>query len=154
MLDIFIDADACPVKEETFRVAQRYDLRVFLVANAPLRLPPQGRVELVVVPGSFDAADDWIAERIDQGDIAVTSDIPLAKRCLDKGARVVPPNGRQFTPANIGAALASRALMQDLREMARADGTALRGNAPFSAQDRSRFLQELDTVVNAVRRGR
>ncbi len=154
MLDIHIDADACPVKEETFRVALRYGLKVFLVTNGPLRLPAEGNVELVVVPGSFDAADDWIAERIGAADICVTADIPLAKRCLDKGAAVVGPNGREFTNANIGPALAARAMMQDLREIARAEGgpANLGGPPPFSKQDRSRFLQSLDLIVTRLRR--
>ena len=105
MLQIYIDADACPVKEETFRVALRYGLKVFLVANGPLRVPPDGSVELVVVSDSFDAADNWIAEQASVGDIVVTADIPLAKRALDKGARVIGPTGRPFTNDSIGAAL-------------------------------------------------
>lgn len=142
------------MKEETFRVALRYGLKVFLVSNGPLRLPPEGNVELVVVSGGFDAADDWIAERIGEGDICVTADIPLAKRCLDRQARAVAPNGREFTGANIGPALAARAMMQDLREIARAEGgpANLGGPPPFSRQDRSRFLQSLDLVVTRLRR--
>ncbi|MFM2042824.1 MAG: hypothetical protein RLY86_1400 [Pseudomonadota bacterium] len=157
LLDIYIDADACPVKEETFKVALRYDLKVFLVSNAPLRVPGEGRVELVVVTDGFDAADDWIAERIGPGDICVTADIPLAKRCLDKGARAIGPKGVPFTPSSIGSAIAMRALMQDLREMARAEGGPqhLGGPAPFAKADRSRFLQELDkAVVQAKRLGK
>ncbi len=150
MLDIYIDADACPVKEESFRVALRYDLQLYLVANGPLRVPAEGKVQLVVVQDSFDAADNWIAERCGAGDIVVTADIQLAKRCLDRGARVVGPNGRPFTAANIGSALASRALMQDLRDMGLVQG----GGPPMSRQDKSRFLQALDQAVNDARRGR
>lgn len=150
MLDLYIDADACPVKEECFRVAERYGLAAFLVANAPLRVPAGGRISLIVVSDGFDAADDWIVEKCGAGDIVVSADIQLAKRCLDKGAKVVGPTGRSFTPDNIGSALASRALMQDLRDM----GVVQGGNAPMAKQDKSRFLQELDRVVNAVKRGR
>jgi uncharacterized protein YaiI (UPF0178 family) len=150
LLDIYIDADACPVKEEAFRVALRYDLKLFLVSNAPLRVPAEGRVELVVVSDGFDAADDWIAGQAGAGDIVVTADIPLAKRALEAGARVIGSNGRPFTLQSIGAALATRALMQDLRAM----GTVQGGPAPFSKQDRSRFLSALDEAVNAIRRGR
>ncbi|MFV3075794.1 YaiI/YqxD family protein [Niveispirillum fermenti] len=149
-MEIFIDADACPVKEETFRVAERYGMAVHLVANGPLRVPPGGLVRLVVVSDGFDAADNWIADHCGPGDIAITADIQLAKRCLDKGAKVLGSNGRPFTPANIGGALASRALMQDLRDM----GVVPGGNAPMSKQDKSRFLQELDKMANEVKRGR
>lgn len=151
---IHIDADACPEKEETYRVALRYGCKVYLVANGPLRVPQEGEVELVVVSDGFDAADDWIAERIGPGDVCVTADIPLAKRCLDKGAAVVGPSGREFTNANIGPALAARAMMQDLREIARAEGgpANIGGPAPFSKQDRSRFLQTLDQVLTRLRR--
>lgn len=150
MPEIFIDADACPVKEETFRVALRYGLTVHLVANSPLRVPAEGDVRLVVVSDGFDAADNWIVEKAAKDDIVISADIQLAKRCLDNGARVVGPTGRSFTPANIGAALASRALMQDLRDM----GVVQGGNAPMSKSDKSAFLQELDRVINAVKRGR
>lgn len=150
MLHIFIDADACPVKEETFRVALRYGLTVHLVANGPLRVPAEGDVRLVVVSDGFDAADNWIAEQAGPGDIVITADIQLAKRCLDNQARVIGLSGRSFTPANIGSALASRALMQDLRDM----GVVQGGNAPMTKQDKSQFLQELDRVIHAVKRGR
>lgn len=148
MLQIYIDADACPVKEETFRVALRYQLKVFLVANGPLRVPAEGNVELVVVSDSFDAADNWIAEQASVGDIVVTADIPLAKRALDRGARVIGPTGRPFTEASIGAALATRALMADLRAM----GTVQGGNAPMSKTDKSRYLSALDQAINAIRK--
>ena len=148
MLQIYIDADACPVKEETYRVALRYGLKVFLVANGPLRVPSEGDVELVVVSDGFDAADNWIAEQAAVGDIVVTADIPLAKRALDRGARVIGPTGRPFTDASIGAALATRALMADLRAM----GTVQGGNAPMSKTDKSRYLSALDQAINAIRK--
>lgn len=150
MLDIYIDADACPVKEETFRVALRYGLQVYLVSNGPLRVPAEGKVQLVVVSDGFDAADNWIADQTGPGDIVVTADIQLAKRCLDKGSKVIGTQGRPFTPANIGSALAARALMQDLRDM----GVVQGGGPPMSKQDKSRFLQELDKAVNEAKRGR
>lgn len=145
---ILVDADACPVKEEVFRVAQRYGWAVTLVANAPLRVPPGGLVRLVVVGDAFDAADDWIAERAAPGHIVVTADIPLADRCLKAGARVIGPQGRPFTPQSIGGAIAMRALMRDLRDM----GVVQGGNAPMSKQDKSRFLQALDQAVIAIQR--
>jgi uncharacterized protein YaiI (UPF0178 family) len=148
MLQIYIDADACPVKDETYRVAERYGLKVFLVANAPLRVPAGGNVELVVVSDGFDAADDWIAEQAAVGDIVVTADIPLAKRALEKGARAIGPTGRPFTTDSIGAALATRALMADLRAM----GTVQGGNAPMSKNDKSRYLSALDQAINAIKK--
>ena len=147
MLTIYIDADACPVKEETYRVARRYALPVKAVANAPLRVPADPLVELVVRPG-FGAADDWIAEQAGPGDIVVTADIPLAARCLAKGARVLSPKGQPFTDNDIGAALAMRDLMDELRQ----GGAVTGGPAPMTAKDRSRFLSKLDEAVNAVRR--
>ncbi|WP_029006882.1 YaiI/YqxD family protein [Azospirillum halopraeferens] len=150
MPDIFIDADACPMKAEVYRVAGRYDIKVLLVSNQPLRLPTECRAELVVVGAGFDAADDWIAERAQAMDIVITADIPLADRTVKKGAVVIGTNGRPFTPDNIGQALAGRALMSDLRDM----GVASGGPRPLSPQDRSRFLQTLDQAVQAVRRGR
>src|SRR5918911_3286660 len=115
MLTIYVDADACPVKEEVYRVARRYGLRVLVVANAPLRVPADALVELIVRPG-FGAADDWIAEQAGPGDVVVTADIPLAARCLAKGARVLGPKGRGFTDNDIGAALAMRDLTDMLRQ--------------------------------------
>ena len=147
MLTIYIDADACPVKEEVFRVARRYQMRVVVVANAPLRVPPGGLVELVVRSG-FGAADDWIAEQAGAGDIVITADIPLAARCLEKGARVLDPKGHPFTENDIGSALAMRDLMAELRQ----GGTIAGGPAPMTPKDRSRFLSKLDEVINAVRR--
>lgn len=148
---IFVDADACPVKEEVFRVATRLGLRVFLVANGPLRLPRNPLFEAVTVAkGQFDGADDWIVERIGPTDIAVTSDIPLAARCLEKGARALDAKGHVYSPDSIGDALASRELMAHLRAMGEMGG----GPPPFTARDRSTFLQRLDDLVQAIRRGR
>ena len=150
MLDIYVDGDGCPVKNETYRVAARYGLAVFVVSHAALRVPHTGRVEWVRVKPGFGAADDWIAERIGEDDIAVTADIPLADRCVKRGARVVAPDGRLFTEAMIGDALASRELMEHLRQMGEVTG----GPRPFSAADRSRFLSRLDEVVVAIRLGK
>src|SRR5947207_4500064 len=147
MLTIYIDADACPVKDEVYRVARRYEMRVAVVANAPLRVPADARVELVVRPG-FGAADDWIAAQAGPGEVVVTADIPLAARCLAKGARVLDPKGRPFTDNDIGAALALRDLLDGLRQ----GGTMTGGPAPLTPKDRSRFLSKLDEAVNAVRR--
>lgn len=151
MLHIFVDGDACPVKEETYRVAKRYDLQVTVVAASWLRVPrePWIRMEVVKEKGKLDAADDWIVDRIQDGDIVVSEDIILASRCLEKEARALNPRGREFTPDTIGEALASRELMADLREA----GTITGGPAPFGKTDRSRFLQRLDEIVNALRRG-
>lgn len=147
MLIIYVDADACPVKDEIYRVAHRYLLRVVVVANAPLRIPADPLVELVVRSG-FGAADDWIAEQAGLGDIVITADIPLAARCLAKGARVLDAKGRLYTDNDIGAALAMRELMNDLRQ----GGAVTGGPAPMTPKDRSRFLAKLDETVNAVRR--
>ena len=147
MLTIYVDADACPVKDEVYRVARRYALPVKVVANAPLRVPADPLVELVVRPG-FGAADDWIADQAGPGDVVVTADIPLAARCLAKGARVLSPKGQPFTDNDIGAALAMRDLMDELRQ----GGAVTGGPAPMTAKDRSRFLSKLDEAVNAVRR--
>ena len=148
---IFVDADACPVKEEVFRVATRCGLRVLLVSNAPLRIPRNPLFESVVVArGQFDGADDWIVEQIGPTDIAVTSDIPLAARCLEKGARALDAKGRVYSPDSIGDALAGRELMAHLRAMGEMGG----GPPPFTARDRSTFLQRLDDLIQAIRRGR
>lgn len=146
MIRLFIDADACPVKEETYRVAERFGLQVFVVANARLNVPRSPRIELKVVTGRFDAADDWIVEAITAEDVAITADIPLAARCLEKGARVVDPRGREFTPESIGDALAAREFSAFLRDMGELGG----GPAPYSPKDRSRFLGTLDTVIQAI----
>jgi uncharacterized protein YaiI (UPF0178 family) len=147
VLTIYVDADACPVKSEVYRVAGRYTVRVAVVANAPLRVPADPLVELVVRQG-FGAADDWIAELAGPGDIVITADIPLAARCLERGARVLGPKGSEFTDNDIGAALAMRELLETLRQGGKMTG----GPAAMAARDRSRFLSKLDEVVNAVRR--
>jgi uncharacterized protein YaiI (UPF0178 family) len=147
MLTIYIDADACPVKQEVYRVARRYSMRVEVVANAPLQIPADPLLKLVVQP-SFGAADDWIAERAGSGDIVITADIPLAARCLAKEARVLDPKGEEFTDNDIGAALAMRELMDELRQT----GAMTGGPAARTPKDRSRFLAKLDELVNVVRR--
>lgn len=150
MLHIYVDADACPVKDEVYRVARRLGLEVTLVAESWLRVPTEPWVHLEVVrhEGNLDAADDLIVERVDPGDIVVSEDIVLASRCLEKGARALNPRGRIFTPDSIGDALAMRGLMADLREA----GVVTGGQAPFSKSDRSQFLQSLDRVVQDVKR--
>lgn len=150
MVDIYVDADACPVKEEIYRVARRYEIRVVLVANGWMRTPQEDRIELVVVEGAFNAADDWIVEHVTENDLVITADIPLASRCLPKGARVLGPSGREFTEDSIGAALATREIMSHLRQL----GTITGGPATFGKQDRSRFLQRLDVLVQTAIRGR
>ena len=147
-LPIYIDADACPVKEEVYRVALRYGIRVFVVSNTPFRIPNEDLIELVVVRGGFDVADDWIAERVMTGDIVITADIPLADRCLKQGARALGPKGMEFTEDTIGEALATRALFDMLRQSGDFGG----GPAPFARSDRSRFLSKLDELVHAARR--
>ena len=144
---VYIDADACPVKDEVYRVSRRFGMHVAVVANAPLRVPAHDQIELVVRPG-FGAADDWITEQAGPGDVVVTADIPLAARCLEKGARVLGPKGREFTDRDIGADLATRDLMNELRQ----GGAVTGGPAPMAPKDRSRFLSKLDEVLNAVRR--
>lgn len=153
---VLVDADACPVKAEIYRVAGRERLTVTLVANSPLRLPTDCLAELIVVGDGFDAADDRIVELADETSIVVTADIPLADRCLKKGATVIGSTGRPFTPDTIGGALAARALSADLREMARSDASIRAGSGPgpLTPADRSRFLQSLDQAVQALRRGR
>lgn len=153
---ILVDADACPVKSEIYRVAARYGVKVVLVANQPMRLPTECLAELIVVGSGFDAADDRIAETADENTVVVTADIPLADRSLKKGAVVIGPTGRPFTTDSIGSALASRALMADLREMARTeDGlTGIGRSNGLSPRDRSQFLQTLDQAVQALKQGR
>jgi uncharacterized protein len=148
MLDIFVDADGCPVKEEIYRVARRYGFHTTLVANSRMRVPQDDRITLVLVKEAFDAADDWIVGRVREGDIVITADIPLASRCLEKGARALDPKGREFTGDSIGDALATRELMSYLREM----GTVTGGPAPFGPKDRSRFLARLDEVIQAIKK--
>ena len=151
MTQIYVDADACPVREEVYRVAGRLGVGVLIVSNGsrPIRPPGLPYVQMVMVGEAMDAADDWIAERIGASDVCVTVDIPLASRCLATGARVVPPNGRPFTKANIGNALAGREVSRHLREI----GLSGKGPPPFAKSDRSRFLSALDTVVQAALRG-
>jgi len=148
MLDLYIDADACPVKAEIYRVAERYGLKVFVVANNWMRVPDDPRIELVTVADGLDVADDWIAERAGTGDIVITADIPLAARCIKNGARAIGSSGKPFTEDSIGDVLATRNLMTELRETGEIQG----GGRPFSKQDRSRFLQALDTAIQAIKR--
>jgi uncharacterized protein YaiI (UPF0178 family) len=152
MTTIYIDADACPVREEVFRVATRLGVGVFVVSNGsrPIRPPGLPNVQMVTVGEGADVADDWIAERIAMGDICVTSDIPLASRCLARGASALSPTGKIWTGDNIGNALAGRAVSQHLRDM----GVVTGGPAPLSKADKSRFLSALDTLVQAALRGR
>jgi len=140
---ILVDADACPVKEEVYRVAFRRGVAVRVISNARIRIPEHPLVERVVVSGAFDAADDWIAETAGASDVVITADILLADRCLKAGATVLGPTGKPFTNASIGAAIATRAIMADLR----AGGDVVGGPAPFAKADRSRFLQALDEAL-------
>lgn len=145
---IFVDADACPVKPEVYRVAERYGLKVYVVANAYMAVPRSDLIERVVVAEGPDVADDWIVERAGATDIVVTADIPLAGRSLRKGATVIGPTGKPFTNDSIGMALATRDLLTDLRSA----GATTRGPAPLSRQDISRFLSALDLAVTRLRR--
>ena len=148
MTILYIDADACPVKEEVYRVAGRYGLDVFVVSNSWIRTPVDPRITAIVVEEGPDVADDWIAERAGRGDVVITADIPLAQRALDAGAQAVHPAGRPFTSDNIGGALASRAIGEHLRSM----GQITAGPRAFAPADRSRFLQALDAAVAKARR--
>jgi uncharacterized protein YaiI (UPF0178 family) len=150
MTEIFIDGDACPVKEEVYAVAARLGLSVVVVANQPIRVPQDAGVEMVLVPDGPDAADDWIAEEIRAGDIVITADIPLAARCLARGAYALGTNGREFSPDSMGQALATRAIKATLREA----GALTGGPAPITARERSRFSSALDAVVQRELRGR
>jgi uncharacterized protein YaiI (UPF0178 family) len=145
---ILVDADACPVKEEIYKVAFRHQAAVTIVSNAPMRVPDHPLIERVVVGSGFDAADDWIAAQAGAASVVVTGDILLADRCLKAGAAVIAPNGKPFTTSSIGAAIATRAIMADLR----AGGDAIGGPPPFAKADRSRFLSALDEAL--VRLGR
>ena len=149
---LYIDADACPVREESFRVATRLGLEVVVVSNGsrPIRPPGLPNVRMVIVSDTPDAADDWIAERIEPGDVCVTADIPLASRCLARGGRALSWNGHVWTEANIGNALAGRELARHLREIGAGGG----GHAPMTKSDRSAFLSALDSVAQAAMRAR
>ena len=147
-IEIYVDADACPVKAEIYKVAERYKLTVHVVSNAFIAVPMTANIHRIIVDDGFDAADNWIAERVHQGDIVITADIPLAGRCITTGATVIAPTGKAFTEASIGMALATRNLMADLR----AGGDNLGGPKPFSAKDRSSFLSALDLAINRLRK--
>lgn len=148
MLNIYIDADACPVKQEVYRVAGRYRLDVTLVANSWMRTPDEPWITLEVVDHGFDAADDWIVEHVQPLDIVITADVPLASRCIKAGARVVGPTGKPFTDDNIGQAVATRNLLEELRGAGEITG----GPPPLEKRDRSRFLQKLDEIIQSIRR--
>ena len=150
MTVLYVDADACPVKDEVYRVAGRYGLQTLVVCNSWIRVPADPRITLTVVDAGPDVADDWIAERAGRGDIVITADIPLAQRALAAGAQALHPTGRPFTADNIGSALASRAIGEHMRSMGEITG----GPKPFAPADRSKFLQALDqAVVRAKRLG-
>lgn len=149
-MNIFIDADGCAVKEETYKVAARYAIKVFVVANKYLQVPLDSLLEMKVVSGNFDAADDWIAETAGPGDIVITSDILLAERCVKKKVRTLGPKGAEWTEDNIGSAVAGRELMQNLRHMGENRG----GPAPMEKKDRSQFLGKLDQIIQSEKRRR
>ena len=148
LLHIFVDADACPVKQEVYRVASRFRLDVTLVANSWMRVPNERWIALEVVEDGLDAADDWIVEHVQPHDIVVTADVPLASRCVKEDARVIGPTGKPFTEDNIGQAVATRDLLSELREAGEITG----GPPPLKKRDRSRFLQQLDEVIESIRR--
>jgi len=150
MIRVLVDADACPVKDEIYRVAARHQVAVKVVSNSFFRVPVSPLVERVVVSDGFDAADDWIAEQANAQAVCITADILLADRCLKAGATVISPNGKPFTTASIGAAVATRAIMADLR----AGGDVVGGPPPFARTDRSRFLSSLDDALVRLRRAR
>ena len=145
MTAIYVDADACPVKNEVYRVAERLTLEVKVVANSGIYVPDADLIELIVVGNAIDAADDWIAEHAGPNDIVIADDIPLAARCIRNGARVLSPKGNEFTEEAIGNVLAKRDILSQLRE----NGMITGGPAPYQPKDRSRFLQRLDTIARA-----
>ena len=147
MTKIFVDADGCPVKDEVYKVAERYKMKVILVANKWLNIPTNPLFEIQVVTGDFDAADDWIVENAVEKDIVITADILLAERCLKKNSRVLGNKGEEFTEDNIGSAVASRELMQNLRHMGEMRG----GPAPMDKKDKSRFLGTLDQIIQSLK---
>jgi uncharacterized protein YaiI (UPF0178 family) len=149
-ITVFIDADACPVKDEVYRVAQRYGLKTYVVSNAFMMIPRSTMIERVIVDAGPDVADDWIAAHVAPGDVAITNDIPLAERVLKAGGHAIAPNGRPFTENSIGAAIAQRALMEQIRSTGEITG----GPKPFDRNDRSRFLQSLDEVIQKETRKR
>jgi uncharacterized protein len=148
MSKIYIDADGCPVKEEVFKVADRYKLSVIVVANKQLNLPLNTLIKMIVVPGNFDAADDWIVENCEDGDIVITGDILLADRCVKKTVRVLGHKGVEFTEDNIGSAVANRELMQNSRHMGEIKG----GPAPMDKKARSQFLGTLDRIIQSLKK--
>lgn len=150
MIRILVDADACPVKEEIYKVAFRHAVPVTIVSNSPIRVPAHELISRMVVSDGFDAADDWIAERAGAGTVSITADILLADRCIKAGAEVISPNGKPFTASSIGSAVATRAIMADLR----AGGDIVGGPPPFSKADRSRFLSTLDETLVRLKRMR
>ncbi len=147
-MEIFIDADGCPVKEETYRVAARHQFKVWVVANKNIQIPLHPSITMQVVSGNPDAADDWIAENIKANDICITADIPLADRCLKVSARAIGPRGDEWTEDNIGDALATRELMKTLREMGEVRG----GPAPMGPRDKSAFLSGLEQLIQKIKR--
>lgn len=147
MLTIYIDADACPVKNETYKVAARYGLKVLVVANQYMNIPLDVNIQMQVVSGDFDAADDWIVESIQSGDILVTSDLLLADRCIKKQARVLGPKGNELDEENIGAVLASRELMAHLRDL----GNTNTGPSAMTKKDRSAYLSKLDQIIQSLK---
>ena len=149
-IQVFIDADACPVKDEVYKVAERYGLKTYVVSNAFMMIPRSPMIERVIVDAGPDVADDWIAEHVAKGDVAITNDIPLAERVLQAGGHAVSPSGRPFTPDSIGSAIAQRALMEQIRSTGEITG----GPKPFDRNDRSRFLQALDEIIQKERRRR
>ena len=149
-IQIYIDADACPVKDEIYKVAGRYGLKTYVVSNAFMMIPRSDMIERVIVDAGPDVADDWIAEHVAPGDVAITNDIPLAERVLKAGGHALAPNGKPFTENSIGAAIAQRSLMEQLRST----GDIIGGPKPFDRNDRSRFLQALDEIIQKERRRR
>jgi len=146
MITIYVDSDACPIKDEVMRVARRHKLKVIFVANTWMRLSPEWDAQLVVVDDQFDAADNWIVEHVSKEDVVVTADIPLADRSIKAGARVIEPQGRILSADNIGSILATRNLMHELRSSGEVTG----GPAPFQKEDRSNFLQELEKLIQQI----
>lgn len=146
--DVYVDGDGCPVKEDVYKVAHRYGLTVFMVCNSPLRVPKDSWIKPIVVGSDFDAVDNWICEKIQKGDVAITNDILLAKRCIDKEAFVLDPRGRELNPDNVGDALATRELMSELRQ----SGAMNLGPKAMKSRDKSLFLRTLDEVINKAKR--